>query len=258
MSLALLVTAGLVFSRLAAAMSVLPVTGSKGIPATVRLPVAVALTLILTPAVPAFPSPPTLGVLLLGMGGEILLGVLMGGAVSMVFGGLTFATEIISTQTGRAIALQFNPLLEVSQGPVGALAGMMATLVFLGMDLHLVILVTLGDSFQRVHPGQVADIFQTAHIFTQLAAPTLHAGLKLAGPSLAMVFLVNVFIAVLARLAPNMNVFFSIGFILTMIAGTLLTFLSFPQFLEAMLHNIVEVIGLLPSMADAARGSGGG
>lgn len=257
MSLALLVTAGLVFARLAAALSVLPALGASGIPATVRLPIAVALTLVVTPTAPAFPGVPTLGVLLVGLVGEILLGILMGGAVAMVFGGLAFGSEIISTQTGRAIALQFNPLLDVSQGPVAALAGMMATLVFLGADLHLIVLITLADSFHRVQPGQVADIFQVAHIFTELAAPTLHAGLKLAGPALALVFLVNVFIAVLARLAPSMNVFFSIGFLLTMMAGTFLVYLSFPQLLEAHTHHLIEVIGLLPHMADAARGQGG-
>ena len=69
-----------------------------------------------------------------------------------------------------------------------------------------------------------------------------------------LVFLVNSFVAVLAKLAPSMNVFFSIGFLLTMMAGTFLVFLSFPQLLDAHLENLKQVIAMLPGLADLANG----
>lgn len=252
MALGLLLSAGLVFARLAAVVSVMPGFGSNGVPMQLKLIVAVVLTALIAPHVPPYLSAPTLPVLVFSMIGEILLGVLMGGSVSLVFGGLAFATEIIGAQTGRAIALQFNPMLEVSQGPVGSLAGMMATLVFLGLGQHLTVLVILSQSFHAVPPGSPLYINDAAQVFVALAGPVLRSGLQLAGPALVLVFLVNSFVAVLARLAPSMNVFFSIGFILTMLAGMALFFVSFPHFLDIHTRMVEAILERLPELVDAA------
>lgn len=254
MALGLLLTAGLVFARLGAVVAVMPGFGTQGVPMQLRLIIALALTALVAPHAPAYTASPTLAVLVFSMAGEIVLGALMGGAVSLVFGGLAFATEIIGAQTGRAVALQFNPLLEVSQGPIGSLAGMMATLVFLGLGQHLTVLVILSKSFHAVPPGSTLHINDAAQIFVSLAGPVLRSGLQLAGPALILVFLVNTFVAVLARLAPSMNVFFSIGFILTMLAGMALFLVSFPHFLDVHTRMVDAILERLPDMIDAAGG----
>lgn len=254
MALGLLVTAGLVFARLAAVVSVMPVFSMSGLPMQLKLLISIALTALVAPHVPVYPSEPTLMILVVSMIGEIMLGVLMGGSVSLVFGGLAFATEIIGAQTGRAVALQFYPMLEVSQGPVGALAGMMAMLVFLGFGQHLSVLLILSDSFHVVPPGSPIYIQSAAALFVNLAGPVLLSGLQLAGPAVVLVFLVNCFIAVLARLAPSMNVFFSIGFLLTMLAGMYLFFISFPQLLEIHTRMVTAILERLPELVLAAGG----
>ena len=218
MTLGLLVTSGLVFARMAGAIMVMPGLSAQGIPKLIRLAVAVSLTILIAPVSPPTAAP-SLPMLVSAIVGEVGLGVLLGGSVGMVFGGLVFATEIIGSQTGRMVALQFNPMLKMSQDPVGAMAGMIAILVFMGLDLHLAVLVILADSFHTVPPGSTIHLLDVAAIWVELASPTLQAGLRLAAPVLALVFLVNCFVAVLAKLAPSMNVFFSIGFILTSLAG---------------------------------------
>ena len=254
MALGLLVTVVLVFARLAAVISVMPIFGMSGLPMQLKLPIAVSLTALIAPHVPVYPSEPTLLVLVVSMIGEMMLGVLMGGSVSLVFGGLSFATEIIGAQTGRAVALQFYPMLEVSQGPVGALAGMMAMLVFLGLGQHLSVLLILSDSFHAVPPGAPLYILDAAALFVDLAGPVLLSGFQLAGPAVVLVFLVNCFIAVLARLAPSMNVFFSIGFLLTMLAGMSLYYISFPHLLEVHGRMVTTIIERLPELILAAGG----
>lgn len=253
MALGILLTAGLVFARLAAVVSVMPGIGSDGVPMQIRLMIAVVLTAMVVPHAPIYPSEPTLFVLIGAMVTEMMLGILMGGAVSLVFGGLAFATEIIGSQTGRAVALQFYPMLEISQGPMGALAGMMATLVFLGLGQHLTVLVILSESFHAVPPGTPTNILDVAEVFVDMAGPILNSGLQLAGPSILLVFLVNSFVAVLARLAPSMNVFFSIGFLLTVLAGMFLLYLQFPYFLDVHNQMVDDILMGLPEMVDAAR-----
>ena len=254
--MSLLLTVGLVFARLAGTIMVMPGFAVQGLPSLVRLAIAVCLTVLIAPTAPAA-AEVSLPVLMVAIVFEVGLGVLLGGAVAMVFAGLVFATEIIGSQTGRMVALQFNPMLKMSQGPIGILAGMMALLTFLGLDLHLVVLVILANSFQTVPPGQVSGLLSVAEVWVTLAGPTLVSGLTLAGPILAMVFLINSFVAVLARLAPSMNVFFSIGFILTSLAGLGLMIFLLPGLIDAHLEAVTTVIDRLPSLIDLAGGQDG-
>ena len=76
----------------------------------------------------------------------------------------------------------------------------------------------------------------------------IHLGVQLAGPVLALVFFVNVLVAILARLAPRMNVFFSIGMTLTSVFGVLIIVPSLPWMLaihSAALANAVERLSML-------------
>ena len=72
-----------------------------------------------------------------------------------------------------------------------------------------------------------------------LLVASVALGLQLAGPILVMVWLVNVLVAVLARLAPKMNVFFSVGMTLTSSLGILLLAVSLP-WLIAVHHEAVR------------------
>ena len=103
----------MVFSRLAGTLMVMPGFAVQGVPTLVRVAIAVSLTALIAPVVPVYPEVlnPTLQVLVVAMIGEVGLGVLLGGAVGMVFGGLVFATEVIGSQTGRVVALQFNLIM---------------------------------------------------------------------------------------------------------------------------------------------------
>ena len=56
--------------------------------------------------------------------------------------------------------------------------------------------------------------------------------IKIAAPILLFVFLNNSFLAMLSKLAPNMNVFFSVGFQVSMMGGLVIFFLIIPHFLE--------------------------
>ena len=57
----------------------------------------------------------------------------------------------------------------------------------------------------------------------------LYAALQMAGPVLALVFLIHCFVAVITKLAPQMNIFFSLGMILTMVAGLWMVYVIMPQ-----------------------------
>jgi flagellar biosynthetic protein FliR len=243
-----LVTGGLVSGRIAGVMLTLPVLGMTGIPGPARALMSLALTVIIAPAVPQVVEPPTIAALTVGLLGEVVIGVLMGGLVRFMFGALSLGGELIGSQTGHAAALQFDPTLQLSQGPLGTMVVFLASAVFVGADLHLQFLVALADSFYVIPPGARVDLLAGAVMWVDLAGAVIELGARLAAPVVVLVFLINLFVAVITRLAPQMNIFFSVGMLLTLGAGLLIYFSALPLMLDTHLGAVRDTMALLPDL----------
>lgn len=229
----LLVTAVLVFGRLGGLLLALPVVSARGVPKHVAVLGGVAITATLAPVVPPASAPESLGLLLMGMAGEIVLGVLMGSAVAVIFAAFGLASEVMEQEIGARIPLGLDPFMFAQQGGLGTLASWLASLMFLGAGLHLDALRILGDSFYRLPPGTISEPLAGGQLLVEAVGWSLVLGARLAAPVLALVWLVNVFVAVLVKLAPNMNVFFSIGMVMTNVTGMALFALALPYLLLA-------------------------
>ena len=249
-----LVSAFLVASRLGAVVMVMPVIGNQGIPAMIKLLLTLALTAVIAPVIPATDIPFTVSELIFMMCGELVIGFLVGGAMRMVFGVLHFAGEAIGMQIGHAAAAMFDPMVLSSAGPLTRMASLLGGLGFLGADLHLHLLHGMAMSFDAIGPGMAVDPLAGAGVWPGIAAMVIQVGAQMAAPIMALVFLVNLFVAVLTRLAPSMNVFFSLGLILTLMAGHMLFYLALPNMLDRALQLMASSLDLLPVMWQAIGG----
>jgi flagellar biosynthetic protein FliR len=234
------ILAGLmVFARLGGLAMSMPVLSAQGVPKYIAVLGVGALTIVLAPALPATELTPTLGVLVLGMATEAGLGLLMGAVVQALFGSLALGTELMGMQMGFGMAMLFNPFLKMSSGALGTLATWLASLVFLAAGLHLRCLEILGQSFTLIPPGSVPSLHLAGPVVMDVVGLSIQTGVTLAGPVLALVWTINVTVAVLTRLAPRMNVYFSLGSILTATAGLALFGLALPWVLLSH-HNLME------------------
>jgi flagellar biosynthesis protein FliR len=100
------------------------------------------------------------------------------------------------------------------------------------MGLHLTCIGILADSFTLLPPGRVPGIFGGIDLLLEALAHTMVLGMQLAGPVLALVWMVQVFVMVLTKMAPRMNIYFSVGMMLVNGAGLMLLGLSFPYLLK--------------------------
>jgi flagellar biosynthetic protein FliR len=248
MSTALLVTMGLVAARMGGVVMIMPTFGARGVPKMARVLVVLSMTVVIAPNVPQATTPLTVAGLLFGMAIEVIVGVLIGGVVAFVFGALSLANEILSNQIGHGAAQLFDPMLKVSHGPLAALATLLAAAIFVGTNLHLVLLVNVADSLHAVPPGSVLSPIGGGAVWIQVGEEVFRAGLTLAGPVLALVFLIHCFVAVLTRLAPQMNIFFSLGMVMTVIAGCWLLAIMLPYQLEAHFGMVSHAVGRVPEV----------
>lgn len=232
------VTAGLVFGRVSGLMLTLPVLSTVGLPRHVGILLAVVLTLLIAPSVPLVEAP-TLMHVILGLAGELLLGASLGMIIRGTFSSFSVAAELVARQTALGMSSSLDPVMSVGQSSIGIVASWLAGLVFLGTHQHLRVLEAVAVSFDRVPPGSLGSIDQLAFGIANAVGTAIIVGVQLAGPLIALVFLVNVFIGVLARLAPKMNVFFSVGMTVNSVVGIWLFGVALPWILQSH-QGIVE------------------
>lgn len=228
MNLAALATAALVFARLAGLIAWLPVFSAMGVPKHVPVFLAVSLTVVLAPLVPIMESEPTLAVLVTGVVSELLLGSLLGMTVKIVFAALALGADFAAHQMGLAMAMLFNPMLKGQETTLSVLAQLLGGVVFLELGLHLQAIGILGETFAIVPPGQVGDLSAGAWRLAEHLQEVLVLGVQLAGPTVVLVWLVHLFVAMLIRLAPKMNVFFALSMSVTPATGIFVFTLTLP------------------------------
>jgi flagellar biosynthetic protein FliR len=253
----ILLTAGLVLARVLGLVMSMPVLNSRSIPNLVKAMLTILLTALLTPVVPPTEASFGLGLLLISMTAELMLGILMGGALSLVFSSMAIMSGIVSSQIGQAASMQFNPTMGVTATPVGNMANSLALSVFLGSNSHLVVLEILAESFQVVPVDHVTNPINGVQLWLEMASGIFLIALKMAIPMILLVLLINSFIAILSKVAQTMNMFFSVGFIISIYMGLILFSFVLPNIL-AYNHEVMnEAILELPKIFDLVGGNGG-
>jgi flagellar biosynthetic protein FliR len=116
---------------------------------------------------------------------------------------------------------------------VSQLNVVLATLLFLAIDGHLVLITAVVESFSVLPVGSaIAPDGMFARVFalgSQLFASALLLGL----PTLTAILMINVAFGVITRAAPQLNIF-AVGFPVTIIAGFLFLLLALPMFISTL------------------------
>ena len=200
----------LVFTRVGSAMMVMPVFGDQFVPIQARLLLALIISVVVTPVLlPVLPHEPaavlSLALLLVG---EILVGIFIGSLARLMFGALEVAGMIIAMQTGLSNAFVFNPAL-ASQGSLpGSLMSWLALLLILITNLHHLLIEAVVHSYELFQPGAPVPLNDFAQSVTRLVADSFLIGVEMAAPFLATGMVFALALGVMARLAPQMQVFF--------------------------------------------------
>ncbi len=238
-----LLTFVFVFGRIASALSTLPTFSLVGIPKWVTALLALALSALVSTGVPPVDSELGLGQLGLALATEVLAGTLLGLGVAAAFASLGLATELMSGQVGLSFATMFDPMTKAQETVLGTLASLLGGAVFIGLGLHHRCLEILSRSFEVVPPG--AASIPSPEVLVAETASCFALGVQLAGPIVAMVWLIHLTTALLARFAPKMNAFFSVGNTLTGSAGIALLLVSLPWLIAIHSGHVARAVDTL-------------
>ena len=154
----------------------------------------------------------------------------MGFILQMVFGAMVVAGQTIATSMGLGFAATIDPQNGVQVPVVSQYFLILATLVFLALNGHLLLIETIVESFYLwpIASGGLPENLAMQTV-TWISA-VFKGALLIALPAVAAILLVNLAFGVMTRAAPQINIF-AVGFPITIIAGFIMIFLSLPVFL---------------------------
>lgn len=215
-------------TRILALIASAPVLGNQQFPLTAKIGLGVLLTMLVAPTLSAPPdvSPGSAyGMLLLAR--EILIGIGMGLAIRVVFVAVNMAGDMIGLQMGLGFAQFYDPQSSAQVPVVGQFLGLLATLVFLSVNGHLLMIATLVESFQNVPPEATLSLAAGSMALVQWGSMIIQAAVQLSLPLIAVLLITNSALAVLTRASPQLNIF-AIGFPITLGVGFIALLLVLP------------------------------
>jgi flagellar biosynthesis protein FliR len=213
----------LVFARIGAMVMLMPGFGETNIPVRIKLSIALLLTLIMLPLHrQAYQiDMQSLTSLLVLMLQEIFIGVVLGATARVTLGALQTAGAVIAQQMGLGFVTSVDP----TQGQQGVLIGNFLTLLgvtlLFATDSHHLVIAALNDSYKIFAPGEMMASGDVASLATRAFAAAFKIGLQLSAPFLVFGLVFNIGLGVLARLMPQMQVYF-VGAPLSILAGFLI------------------------------------
>ncbi|MCE9633705.1 MAG: flagellar biosynthetic protein FliR [Methylophilales bacterium] len=236
------------FCRILALLSTAPLFSARGIPAHVKVLTAFVVTILVAPLLPAMPNvSPASAYGLLIVAQQILIGVAMGLAIRLLFMAFEMAGHIIGLQMGLGFATFFDPQNGTQVPLVGQFLTIMAMLLFLSLNGHLLVINALVSSFETIPIG--ANMASWSLRALVLSAANMFAwGIQLAMPVVGALMLVNAALGVLTRASPQLNIF-AVGFPLTMGVGFVILGISIPYFLPLFDGMLNQSIALMLKIA---------
>jgi len=235
---ALAATFMLVFARIGAMVMLMPGLGESNVPVRIKLAVALLLTLIILPLHrdAYHVNTDSLTQLLVLMVHEILIGIVLGATARVTLGALQVAGAVIAQQMGLGFATSVDP---TTQGQQGVLIGNFLTLLGLTLlfatDSHYLVIAALNESYAVFSPGEMLPSGDVAALATRAFTAAFRIGMQLSAPFLVFGLVFNIGLGVLARLMPQMQVYF-VGVPLAILAG----FLIFAFVISAMMGTFLD------------------
>ena len=241
------------FIRLSAFFLVAPIYGAKTVPVRIRVLLALLISGLLSPSMPLDHVVEPLsaeGLLLIAQ--QVAVGIAMGLVLQFMMSAVVMAGHVMATAMGLGFASSADPQNGIPVTIVSQLYLIMATLFFLGMDGHLLLLQILAASFTSFP----LDVFTLTPEFFQsvvsYSARLFVTGTLIALPVMTGVLLVNLAFGVMTRAAPQLNIF-SMGFPITILAGFSLMVLTLPVISPLLSSGFTDAFTFLSKLMEPGR-----
>ncbi len=233
------------FMRISGMFVAAPIFSARSVPVRIRVLLAFFIAWILLPVIP----PPPVVDLISGEAlaisiSQVMIGIAMGFILQMVFSAFVIAGQSIATAMGLGFASIVDPQNGVQVPVISQAFLIMATLVFLALNGHLIFIEVLAKSF---HNLPIGPVFLSEDALWQLViwgSDMFTGGMLIALPAVAALLLVNLAFGVTSRAAPQLNIF-AVGFPIMIMVGIAFIILTLPTITSHLSRLINQAVDLI-------------
>jgi flagellar biosynthetic protein FliR len=246
----------LVLVRVSGMVVFAPFFSSTALPARAKAVFTLAVAYLLAPLVATLPNAHAT-ISFSALLGELAVGLVYGLTLALLTEMLLFAGQIAGLQFSFSLVNLMDPSSAIQTPLLGDLFQLMGTLVLLAAGLDRILLASMVRSFRVAPLGSYALAPVTALAIVRAAGGIFLAAVELAAPVLAATMLVEVAVALLSKLSPQLPVMSLTVPMKTMTGFALLTgsLALWPRFIEARFDGLLDLAQRL--IAGPAAGMGG-
>lgn len=237
--------------RIVAWLAVVPPFAGRSIPAMAKVILGFALALVMAPTLAEGPLPETTFELAMSALGQVVIGLGMGYVTMLLFSAVAAAGSLIDMFGGFAMAQAFDPMTLNNTTIVGRLHQMLFATLLLVSGGHLLVIGGLLSTFRFLPLTGLPDLSSWPAVVGTAFSMFFTVAVQIALPMIAVLFVADLALALLTKVAPQLNAL-SVMFPAKIGLTLLLLGLSFPM-LPGTVDRLVELANeAMATMAGAA------
>ncbi len=243
----------LMFVRISTMIALLPIFGAPYIPLLVKAALSLILSFVLFATVlasglPAMPAHFSMGMFILLVFKEAMVGLAIGFVASFLFTAVQFAGRLIDTEMGFGFVELADPFTNEQVTALGQFQIILFTILFLLFNGHYFLLLAMSKSFELIPlmGAQFPAGALSEHI-TLMISDIFVVGLRLSAPIFVTLLLTEISMGIIARTVPQINIFF-VGLPMKVLLGLSTLFIALPMLasmFRRMVNGLVEDIWTL-------------
>ncbi|NKB43995.1 MAG: flagellar biosynthetic protein FliR [Alphaproteobacteria bacterium] len=228
----------LIFARLSVVFLLMPGVSAAYVPTRLRLMLAMLVTLLSLPLVQGYlpEQPETAAELVKLLFFEVFVGAFIGAIIQSVMAALNLAGLIISRSNGLMNAFVQDPVSNAQSAVVIGFLNIMVVVLIFSTGLHGFMIMAIVDSYSMIAPNEPILMGDMLNMVASVLNDSFYVGVRIASPFLVYALVFQVTMGIMARLSPQMNIFFvalpvqlMLGFVLLTVAlpAMMLVFLNY-------------------------------
>lgn len=243
----------LVLTRTSGLVMLAPIYGSGQVPVRIRVFLAIALALLITPTQIDTPVefPSNIIDYATYAAGELLVGLALGVGLLILFAGIQLAGQLISMVSGIALANVINPEFGAPMPVFSQFLYLVMLAVFTTIGGHRLVMEGLLDTFVSVPPGGVTHLAGIPNTINLLMGESYVLAVRTAAPVLTAVLMSILVTGLISRTMPQLNIL-AVGFGLNSMISMSTIFASlggiawlFQAEFERYLEHLIEAVNNL-------------
>ncbi|MDD4526539.1 MAG: flagellar biosynthetic protein FliR [Candidatus Margulisbacteria bacterium] len=227
-----------ILARVIGCFILMPFFSERSVSQMIKLMFAFWLSIILFISIPKTVLIPEHYLeLIIAFVNEFMLGLFIGLIARLIFYGIQFAGGLMDMQMGLSVAAAFDPATGSQETIISRLLYITSIAVFLMIDGHHLVLTGLFESFNAIPLFSEVAYPMGLQQLGDLGSNMFFIAVTISMPIIIIIFMLDFSLGLLARLAPQVNVFF-LGFQIKPMLGAFILLLLIPT----MMSKIVVIM----------------